>query len=406
MSTLFETAGLSAPNTDAPSSIASEGVARNGGQTSPEENLPPELLELSQMVRANHFNQLPASCFDDLAHRFLQSGVENGCLTHGFIFKGTETSKLYATALLLAKIFNCQQPPQAGTACGTCTHCRWVESNSHPAVMTLSRLSLWDDDTLKKIKDRKNKPLTKIVVSQVNELIRRLSMSSDYHRVVIVTDVELVTRDEEEVLTPLASHEMIENLNMLSGEHQVNFKTITRQVFDDSATNKLLKTLEEPNGHITFIFLAQQDDQLIDTIVSRCQVLPFAALGNSDGEYKTLSLSNADLESYVIEAVTKLEAGRHRGAITAEHFYVLLYERLMGEYGCTIAEVVQAMMVGVHCVFVRGALTAEPFQKERYEMGVCLLERLTDAERQLASHVNPDGVLSHLRYDLADLLSG
>lgn len=395
MSTLFDAAGM-APVADAEQESE---VLQNS-----EIDIPADFwaADLETMVRANAFTQLPPDCTDDLAHRFLQAGVESGALTHGFIFKGVDTNKLYATALLLAKLLNCQQPVNVGEACGVCTSCRWIKSNSHPAVMTLSRMSMWDEDAMKKIKERK-KPLTKIVVSQVNELIRRLSMSSDAHRVVIVTDVSLTHRDEDEGLNPLASHEMTENLELLTGEHQLHFETLSRNVFDDSATNKLLKTLEEPSGRITFIFLAQQDEHLIDTIVSRCQVLPFAAFSSGAGAKH--HFANPDLPDYIVDAVGKLEAGRHRGAITAEHFYILIHERLLTEYDCDAADAIQALMLGVEQVFIRQTLAQQPLGRERYETGIRLLERLTQAESQLKANVNPDGVLSRLRYDLADILS-
>lgn len=41
------------------------------------------------------------------------------------------------------------------------------------------------------------------------------------------------------------------------------------------ASNALLKTLEEPKGHVTLLLRAESPDQLPATIVSRCQVLRF-----------------------------------------------------------------------------------------------------------------------------------
>jgi len=46
-----------------------------------------------------------------------------------------------------------------------------------------------------------------------------------------------------------------------------------------AASNKLLKLIEEPPNKTVFILIAENDDQIIDTIKSRCQILHFPPLG-------------------------------------------------------------------------------------------------------------------------------
>ncbi len=49
----------------------------------------------------------------------------------------------------------------------------------------------------------------------------------------------------------------------------------------EPAANALLKTLEEP-GRATIILIALDPDSLLPTLVSRCQLIPFATLGEED----------------------------------------------------------------------------------------------------------------------------
>jgi DNA polymerase-3 subunit delta' len=49
-----------------------------------------------------------------------------------------------------------------------------------------------------------------------------------------------------------------------------------------SAANKLLKLLEEPPEKTVFILVAENEDQIISTIKSRCQVLHFPLLSEND----------------------------------------------------------------------------------------------------------------------------
>ena len=48
---------------------------------------------------------------------------------------------------------------------------------------------------------------------------------------------------------------------------------------NEAASNALLKTLEEPN-HATFILLTERPEKLLETIRSRCQIVPFKRLNN------------------------------------------------------------------------------------------------------------------------------
>ncbi|XHU96667.1 MAG: DNA polymerase III subunit delta' [cyanobacterium endosymbiont of Rhopalodia gibba] len=53
------------------------------------------------------------------------------------------------------------------------------------------------------------------------------------------------------------------------------------QTMTEAAANGLLKTLEEP-GQATLILLALRTDELIQTLVSRCQKIPFYRLSSED----------------------------------------------------------------------------------------------------------------------------
>jgi DNA polymerase-3 subunit delta' len=49
-----------------------------------------------------------------------------------------------------------------------------------------------------------------------------------------------------------------------------------------AASNKLLKLIEEPPKNTLFLLIAENEEQIIKTILSRCQVLHFRALSESD----------------------------------------------------------------------------------------------------------------------------
>lgn len=61
-----------------------------------------------------------------------------------------------------------------------------------------------------------------------------------------------------------------------------------------SAANKLLKLLEEPPEKTVFILVAENEDQIISTIKSRCQVLHFPLLSENDIIKGLVEIEGAD----------------------------------------------------------------------------------------------------------------
>ncbi len=69
------------------------------------------------------------------------------------------------------------------------------------------------------------------------------------------------------------------------------------QLMAESAGNALLKTLEEP-GRATIILIATSIEQILSTLVSRCQIVPFSRLSEEDLEYVLQRQNAADILEY------------------------------------------------------------------------------------------------------------
>ncbi|MDH4380143.1 MAG: hypothetical protein QE263_09610 [Vampirovibrionales bacterium] len=207
---------------------------------------------------------------DAFAGPFLQKAIHAHCLSPAWVFAGPNAVDLYRASLSLAQTLLCTQRTSDGLACGMCKDCRWTEANQHPNVITVSRHSGLDDETLDKIKKSK-KAATTIAVSQIQGLIQHLGLSSDTLRVVIFADGECFPATDKTVhriAPPMETQE-----SPFKGQWLP--QGLSHKVLSDSSSNKLLKTLEEPPDNVLFILLTHQVGQLMETIVSRCQVLPF-----------------------------------------------------------------------------------------------------------------------------------
>jgi len=152
------------------------------------------------------------------AVHLLQQALEEGELSHAYLFTGPPGVGKGTLARALAAALLCQGHPRP---CGECRSCRLVASGNHPDLFWVQPES----------------EAGRLKVEQVRELQRHLSLTPNMatHRVAIL--------DRFDQATP-------------------------------SAANALLKTLEEPPDFVVLILLAPDTDSLLPTIVSRCQVVP------------------------------------------------------------------------------------------------------------------------------------
>lgn len=231
-----------------------------------------------------------------LAETFFAGAIHSGSLAHGYVLKGKHTGTLYNLALQIAKALNCSQRPElepdqrpnlSELACGHCKDCRWIDQNAHPAVLTISRLTyqvnekgeLMSPDELEK-QGKKGSAPTQIKTDQVGRLIHQLGISSEANRVVIFTDVEELPATIPATVVPPFEWRNIE----ANEGKSFHVRPLERSIFNASSVNKFLKTLEEPPQRTLFFFITETEEQLLETIVSRCQVVPCLAENGNAGE--------------------------------------------------------------------------------------------------------------------------
>ncbi len=152
-------------------------------------------------------------------------------LPQTILLYGSDLNAQYILAKEIARFLNCLKDKADNCEC---LNCKWINEDSHPAVMTISRLDNKPEDDDSK---------TVISVKQSAMIKESLVTASEFHRVYIFCD-----RDED---------------GEISGLNRSNFQ--------DETANSLLKIIEEPQPGVTFIFLTRYIDDLLSTIVSRSQ---------------------------------------------------------------------------------------------------------------------------------------
>ena len=161
--------------------------------------------------------------FDDVVGQehitsILKSEVENGKLSHAYLFCGPRGTGKTTCAKIIAKAANCLSPVN-GNPCGVCEACLSVDSGTATDVVEMDAASNNGVDNIRELREG-----------------------------VVYTPAELRYRVY-----------IIDEVHMLSV----------------AAFNALLKTLEEPPKHVIFILATTELHKIPATVLSRCQRFDF-----------------------------------------------------------------------------------------------------------------------------------
>jgi DNA polymerase-3 subunit delta' len=173
----------------------------------------------------------------------LKNGLLKKRVAHAYIFEGGKGTGKKDAALLFAKSLFCLQLDQY-KPCNTCSNCRRIDSANHPDVHQIRPEGL----SIKK------------------EQIQHLQ--SEFTKTGVESNKKLY---------------IIEHVDKMT----------------TSAANSLLKFLEEPNSETYALLLTEQVHKLLNTVISRCQIISFRSL-TSEGLQEKL------MENQVPEAFAAL----------------------------------------------------------------------------------------------------
>ena len=196
----------------------------------------------------------------DYIVKTLQNVIKTNKLSHAYLFCGPRGTGKTSIAKLFAKALNCTGESRP---CGECPNCKAFLEGNYPDIIEL------DAASNNKVDD-----------------IRAIIEGSSYRPMMGKYRVYIL--DEVHMLSP-------------------------------SASNALLKTLEEPPEHVIFILATTDQQKIIPTILSRCQRFNFAKIDDvaMKGRLATiLEKENATYEEGVLDVICRLAGGFMRDALS------------------------------------------------------------------------------------------
>src|ERR1700730_11583350 len=205
--------------------------------------------------------------FDDLvgqqaAVQTLKNALSADRVAHAYLFSGIRGTGKTSTARILAKAVNCENRVD-GEPCNQCPPCLAITDSSATDLIEIDAASNRGIDEIRDLREK---------AKYLPALLRR--------KVYII--------DEAHQLTP-------------------------------EAFNALLKTLEEPPGHVLFILCTTEAHKLPATIISRCQRFDFRRITAEDIAARLQHIAGREgltVDHPALELIAAMAQGSMRDAIT------------------------------------------------------------------------------------------
>jgi DNA polymerase III subunit gamma/tau len=157
------------------------------------------------------------------------------------------------------------------------------------------------------------------------------------------------------------------------------------------AFNALLKTLEEPPAHVIFILATTEEEKLLDTIISRCQVFRFRNPSRTDLADAIISVAKKEGFEIAIDAADLIAAaanGSFRDALGVTQKVILASKDAIGgadEVAQIIGAPKQSILVGLlssfHSKDIETGLQAVAEAKINYVEPTQLIRMMLDIVR-------------------------
>jgi DNA polymerase-3 subunit delta' len=218
-------------------------------------------------------------------------------MAHALLLLAAPGSGGLALALALAQYLLCEQKTEDENACGSCSHCRkaakYVHPDLHFAFPTIGTNAL-SDHFLPQWREALNgNPYL-----EINDWLQHIGAENKQGNI-----------NKEECLN------IIRKLSLKSFESPRKIIVLWLPEYLGNEGNRLLKMIEEPPDQTVFLLVAENQELILNTILSRCQMVKINSL--SDEEVATALMTRQGMAEEEAMAVAQLATGNFNTALKA-----------------------------------------------------------------------------------------
>lgn len=224
-------------------------------------------------------------------------------IPHALLFSGPEGCGKLGLAVAFSQYINCEDP-QEDDSCGTCISCLKYKKLIHPDLHFVFPLMKAGEQTL-----------------VCNEFLAewREMLLADIYFTPLQWYAHIGRENKQGVIYAEEAAEIIKKLNLKTFEAEYKCMIIwLPEKMNIAAANKLLKILEEPPDKTVFILVSEETEQLLPTLLSRCQLVKIPPIKDSD-LYEALQKQSDLTEHDIKNAILLAEGNMIKASVMLEN---------------------------------------------------------------------------------------
>ncbi len=216
---------------------------------------------------------------EKIKNKLIQT-VRDNRVSHAQLFLGPEGSGKFALAIAYAQYICCTKK-QNQDACGACPSCVKFNNLAHPDLHFIFPVNT--------TKDHKDKVQSKDLIKNWREFI----LENNYFPALNTWYEKIGIENKQGIINKHDGNEIIKTLGYKSyeSEYKIMIIWMVEKIYHAVAP-KILKILEEPPDKTLFILIAENQDQIINTILSRTQIIKIPKLDEKSILKATIKITN------------------------------------------------------------------------------------------------------------------
>ncbi|AHF16347.1 DNA polymerase III subunit [Niabella soli] len=263
----------------------------------------------------------------EILKRELPELMQENRLAHAILFLGKEGSGALPLALSFAQYIVCEkvngqksmvnagpslfgdEPAPAGQttltdSCGTCPACLKAAAFAHPDIHFSYPVVTKKSGT---------PPISTDYIAEWREFLKGYPYGNAYDWLQFIG-----AENKQGNITAQECNDIIKKLNLKSFESEYKILILWLPEYLGNEGNKLLKLIEEPPPNTVFLFVAENESQILGTILSRVQLIKVPLLEDKDMETALIERNKTSPETAArIAAVS--QGNYHTALQMAQH---------------------------------------------------------------------------------------